>query len=193
VSPERVLERRKNRTVQSFQSLRDQLLGTVASSKDGISDSTRSAVDTITSTPDAVRAQTQGSPLATGAIGWRLQLAFVTDERDLAVRVARSVDDPGHVECAGHRRLVDDHHSRLANWLSQPFTCVRAMFSERQPACSASTSAVFWDMANPNTPRPWRCASSTTARWKWVLPVQAGPISTDIRSRPHRISSATAS
>jgi ElaB/YqjD/DUF883 family membrane-anchored ribosome-binding protein len=70
VSPGRVLERRKNRAVQSFQSLRDRLMGTVSSAKDGLSDGAGSAVDTITSTPDAVRAQTQGSPLATGAIAF---------------------------------------------------------------------------------------------------------------------------
>jgi ElaB/YqjD/DUF883 family membrane-anchored ribosome-binding protein len=70
VSPGRVLERRKNRAVQSFQSLRDRLMGTVSSAKDGLSDSTGSAVDTLTSTPDAVRAQTQGSPLAAGAIAF---------------------------------------------------------------------------------------------------------------------------
>ena len=70
VSPGRVLERRKNRAVQSFQSLRDRLMGTVSSAKDGLSDSTGSAVDTLTSTPDAVRAQTQGSPLATGAVAF---------------------------------------------------------------------------------------------------------------------------
>ena len=70
VSPGRVLERRKNRTVQGLQSLRDRVMGTVSNAKDGISDGTGSAVDTITSTPDTVRAQTQGSPLAAGGIAF---------------------------------------------------------------------------------------------------------------------------
>lgn len=70
VSPGRMLERRKNRTVQGIQSLRDRVMGTVSDAKDGISDGAGSAVDTITSTPDTVRAQTQGSPLATGAIAF---------------------------------------------------------------------------------------------------------------------------
>jgi len=70
VSPGRVLERRKNRTVQGFQSLRHRVMGTVSNAKDGISDGTGSAVDTITSTPDTVRAHTQGSPLAAGAIAF---------------------------------------------------------------------------------------------------------------------------
>ena len=70
VSPGRALERRKNRAVQSFQSLRDRLMGNVSSAKDGLSDSTGSAVDAVVSAPDAVRSQTQGSPLATGAIAF---------------------------------------------------------------------------------------------------------------------------
>jgi len=70
VSPGRVLERRKNRAVQSVQSLRDRLMGTVSSVTDGVSTGTGTAVDALTSTPDAVRSQTQGSPLATGAIAF---------------------------------------------------------------------------------------------------------------------------
>jgi ElaB/YqjD/DUF883 family membrane-anchored ribosome-binding protein len=70
VSPGRVLERRKNRTVQSFQSLRDRLMGTVSNVTDGVSSGAGTAVDAVTSTPDTVRSQTQGSPLATGAIAF---------------------------------------------------------------------------------------------------------------------------
>jgi ElaB/YqjD/DUF883 family membrane-anchored ribosome-binding protein len=70
VSPGRVLERRKNRAMLSFQSLKDRVMGTVSSAKDGVADTTGSAFDTITSTPDSVRAQTQGSPLAMGAVAF---------------------------------------------------------------------------------------------------------------------------
>ncbi len=70
VSPGRVLERRKNRTVQGFQCLKDRVMGTVSSAKDGVTDGAGSAFDTISSTPDSVRSQTQGSPLAMGAIAF---------------------------------------------------------------------------------------------------------------------------
>jgi ElaB/YqjD/DUF883 family membrane-anchored ribosome-binding protein len=70
VSPGRVLERRKNRTMQGLHSLRDRVMGTVSNAKDGISGGGEAALDTITSTPDAVRSQTQGSPLAAGAIAF---------------------------------------------------------------------------------------------------------------------------
>lgn len=70
VSPGRVLERRKNRTVQSIQSLRDRVMGSAAEARASVADGTGSAVDTIKDGPDAVRRQTQGSPVAAGAIAF---------------------------------------------------------------------------------------------------------------------------
>jgi len=70
VSPGRRLERRKNRTVQGFQSLKDRVMGTVSSAKDDVTENTGAAFDAIASTPDSVRSQTQGSPLAMGAIAF---------------------------------------------------------------------------------------------------------------------------
>jgi len=70
VSPGRVLERRKNRTMQSLHSLRDRVMGTVSSAKDSVTDSSGNALDTITSAPDSVRSHTQGSPLAMGAVAF---------------------------------------------------------------------------------------------------------------------------
>ena len=70
VSPGRVLERRKNRAVQGLQGLRDRVMGSASDAKDGVSDATGSAVDTIKDAPDAVRHQTQGSPVAAGAIAF---------------------------------------------------------------------------------------------------------------------------
>ena len=70
VSPGRVIERRKNRMVQSVQSLRDRVMGSAADARDGMADSTSTAVDTVKGAPDVVRQQTQGSPVAAGAIAF---------------------------------------------------------------------------------------------------------------------------
>ena len=70
VSPGRVIERRKNRMVGGVQALKDRVMGPLSTAKDGASDGASSVSDAIGSTPDAVRAQTQGSPLAAGAIAF---------------------------------------------------------------------------------------------------------------------------
>ena len=90
VSPARVLERRKNRTVQSLQSVRDRVMGTVTGATDSARDGAGSAADTITGAPDLVRNQTQGSPVAAGAIafgiGFLIAAAFPASkpEQDVA-------------------------------------------------------------------------------------------------------------
>jgi ElaB/YqjD/DUF883 family membrane-anchored ribosome-binding protein len=74
VSPGRVIERRKNRAIQGIQSVRDRVMGSVTGARDSVADTTGSAVgsavDTVKGTPDAVRQQTQGSPVAAGAIAF---------------------------------------------------------------------------------------------------------------------------
>ena len=70
VSPGRVLARRKNRMVGGLQSVKDRVMGPLAAAKDGATDGAGSVVDTIGSTPDAIRHQAQGSPLAAGAIAF---------------------------------------------------------------------------------------------------------------------------
>jgi ElaB/YqjD/DUF883 family membrane-anchored ribosome-binding protein len=72
VSPGRVIERRKNRAIQGIQAVRDRVMGSVTGARDSIADTTGgalgSAVGSVKGTPDAVRQQTQGSPLAAGGI-----------------------------------------------------------------------------------------------------------------------------
>jgi ElaB/YqjD/DUF883 family membrane-anchored ribosome-binding protein len=70
VSPGRVIERRKNRAIRGIQSVRDRVMGSVVEARDSVADTTGSAVDTVKTTPDALRQQTQGSPLAAGAIAF---------------------------------------------------------------------------------------------------------------------------
>ena len=70
VSPGRVIERRKNRMVQGVQAARERVMGSAADARDGVAGGTSTAVDTVKGTPDAVRHQTVGSPIAAGAIAF---------------------------------------------------------------------------------------------------------------------------
>jgi ElaB/YqjD/DUF883 family membrane-anchored ribosome-binding protein len=70
VSPGRVIERRKNRMVHGVQAVRDRIMGSASDARDTVADATGSAVDTMKDTPDIVRHQTQGSPVAAGAIAF---------------------------------------------------------------------------------------------------------------------------
>jgi len=70
VSPGRVIERRKNRMVQGVQSVRDRVMGSALDARDSVAGGTSTAVDTMKEAPELVRHQTQGSPLAAGAIAF---------------------------------------------------------------------------------------------------------------------------
>jgi hypothetical protein len=72
VSPGRMIERRKNRVLNGIQTMRERVMGTasdtIADVTDGVSGVAGEAVDTIKDTPEMVRRQTQGNPLAAGAV-----------------------------------------------------------------------------------------------------------------------------
>lgn len=70
VMPGRVMERQKNRAVQSVQSIRDRVMGTATGVKDRVGDGTGGAVETVKGVPDAVRHQAQGSPMVAGALAF---------------------------------------------------------------------------------------------------------------------------
>lgn len=70
VSPGRVIERRKNRMVLGVQSVRDRVMGQAAGARDSVAGTTGSAVDTVKDAPELMRQQTQGSPVAAGAVAF---------------------------------------------------------------------------------------------------------------------------
>ncbi len=70
VSPGRIVERRKNRVMNGLHSVRDQVMGTAADTGHTIGETASGAVDTLRATPDAVVGQTQGNPLAAGAVAF---------------------------------------------------------------------------------------------------------------------------
>jgi ElaB/YqjD/DUF883 family membrane-anchored ribosome-binding protein len=70
VSPGRIVERRKNRVMNGLHSVRDRVMGTAADTGHTIGETAGGAVDTLKATPDAVVGQTQGNPLAAGAVAF---------------------------------------------------------------------------------------------------------------------------
>jgi len=114
VSPGRVFERRKNRAVQGIHSLRDRVMGSASDATDTVSSAAGSAVDTIKDAPDVVRQQTQGSPMAAGAIAFGAGFLFaaIFPASQSEQRVAQDLMDraePLKDELAAAGREVADH------------------------------------------------------------------------------------
>jgi ElaB/YqjD/DUF883 family membrane-anchored ribosome-binding protein len=70
VSPGRIVERRKNRVMNGLHSVRDRVMGTAADTGAAIGETAGGAVDTLKATPDVVAGQTQGNPMAAGAVAF---------------------------------------------------------------------------------------------------------------------------
>lgn len=68
VSPGRMMERRRNRMTNRVRDIRWRVMGTTEHVTGAISDTSSSAADTMRHAPEAVRSQTEGAPLAAGAI-----------------------------------------------------------------------------------------------------------------------------
>ena len=85
LSPGRMMERRKNRMRSGLQTVRERVMGTVsdtgsalAETAGGVADAAGGAVSTLKETPDTVRQQTQGNPLAAGAIAMGVGVLLAT-------------------------------------------------------------------------------------------------------------------
>jgi gas vesicle protein len=70
VSPGRMIERRKNRMANTWQSFRDRVMGSASGMAHSVADATGSATDTVRQAPETAVRQTQGSPLAAGAVAF---------------------------------------------------------------------------------------------------------------------------
>jgi gas vesicle protein len=99
LSPGRIMERRKNRLFNGLQSVRDRVMGTASETGSAVgqsvSDAAGGAVDTLKSTPDAVRQQAQGNPIAAGAVafGAGVVLASVFPASEPEKRAADQLKD----------------------------------------------------------------------------------------------------
>jgi ElaB/YqjD/DUF883 family membrane-anchored ribosome-binding protein len=102
LSPGRMMERRRNRVRSGLQTVRERVMGTVsdtgsavADTAGGVADAAGGAVSTLKETPDTVRQQTQGNPLAAGAIamGFGVLLASVFPATEKERRAADQLMD----------------------------------------------------------------------------------------------------
>lgn len=106
LSPARMMERRKNRMRSGLQTVRERVMGTVsdtgsavsgavADTAGGVAEAAGGAVSTLKETPDTVRLQTQGNPLAAGAIamGFGVLLASVFPATEKERRAADQLMD----------------------------------------------------------------------------------------------------
>jgi hypothetical protein len=99
LSPGRMVERRKNRMVNGLHNVRDRVMGTASDTGSAVghavADAAGGAVDSLKDTPDTVRRQTQGNPLAAGAvaIGVGVLLASIFPASDQERRAAEQLMD----------------------------------------------------------------------------------------------------
>ena len=95
LSPGRMVERRKNRVVYGLQSVRERVMGTASDTGQAIGDTAGGAVDTIKGTPDTVRHQAQGNPLAAGAVafGFGVLLASIFPASEKEKQAAEQLMD----------------------------------------------------------------------------------------------------
>ena len=99
LSPGRMVERRKNRMINGLHNVRDRVMGTATDSGSAlghaVADAAGGAVDTLQDTPDTVRRQTQGNPLAAGAVavGVGVLLASIFPASDTERRAAEQLMD----------------------------------------------------------------------------------------------------
>jgi len=68
VSPGRILERRRNRVVETVTGFRHRVMGTVESGTSHVTDAAGTMRDHVS--PDAIKSQTAGAPLALGAVAF---------------------------------------------------------------------------------------------------------------------------
>jgi len=125
LSPARMVQRRKNRMLNGLQTVRDKVMGTasdtgsamghtVTDAAGGVSDAAGDAVSALKETPDAIRRQAQGNPLAAGAVavGVGVILASVFPASDKERRAADQLMDkaePLTEDLKGAGREITEH------------------------------------------------------------------------------------
>ena len=159
LSPGRMMERRKNRMRSGLQTVRERVMGTVsdtgsagavADTAGGVADAAGGAVSTLKETPDTVRQQTQGNPLAAGAIaiGVGVLLASVFPATEKERRAADQLMDKAEP-------LKDELRRPVERWPST---------SRSRPARRSSRSKTRRRRAHRRLPTPPRRRSAQLRR-----------------------------
>jgi Protein of unknown function (DUF3618) len=70
VSPNRIIERRKNRLANTAHSMRDRVLGTAHQAQDSLSERHEAAKEGVHDLPDRLKDRTEGAPMLAGALAF---------------------------------------------------------------------------------------------------------------------------
>jgi hypothetical protein len=148
LSPGRMIERRKNRVMGGLQTVRERVMGTaseagsavssaVTDATGGVADAAGSAVSTLTESPDTVRKQTQGNPLAAGAIavGVGVLLASVFPATEKERRAADQLMD----KAEPLKEELKETGREMAEHMTEP---AREAIEQVKEAANESTQAV---------------------------------------------------
>jgi ElaB/YqjD/DUF883 family membrane-anchored ribosome-binding protein len=137
VSPGRMMERRKNRLVYGLQNARDRVMGTASDAGSAVGDAAGGAVETLKQTPDTVRQQAQGNPLAAGAIavGVGVLLASIFPASDKERRAADQLID----KAEPLKEELNEAGREMAEHLKEP---AREAVDQVKDAASEATQAV---------------------------------------------------
>ena len=137
VSPGRMMERRKNRLVNGLQNARDRVMGTASDAGSAVGDAAGGAVETLKQTPDTVRQQAQGNPLAAGAIavGVGVLLASVFPASDNERRAADQLID----KAEPLKEELKETGREMADHLKEP---AREAVDQVKDAATEGTQAV---------------------------------------------------
>ena len=172
LSPGRMMERRKNRMRSGLQSVRERVMGTVsdtgssvagavADTAGGVADAAGGAVSTLKETPDTVRQQTQGNPLAAGAIamGVGVLLATVFPATEKERRAADQLMDkaePLTAELKQAGREIAEHMREPAH---EAVDQVKEAASEGTQAVT-DTARQATDTASHDARRAWTASAT---------------------------------
>jgi len=118
VSPGRVVSRRVDRVKSSASSMRERVMGALPDTSQvtgSVKDTASSLGDTATSAPQAVRRQTQGSPLAAGAVAFGVGMILAS----LAPATQREQDLVESAEQQA-RGPLQEKASEVADQLKEP-------------------------------------------------------------------------
>jgi len=123
VSPGRIIERRRNRTVDSIRSLQHRVMGTVSSGADTVKGTMTSGAGTVTDAagsvrdhlgPEAVKQQTTGSPLGAGLVAFGIgflvaaALPATQTEAEAAGRAQDALEPAKQALTDAARHVADD-------------------------------------------------------------------------------------
>jgi len=150
------MERRKNRVTGAVRTARERVMGVTSEAGHAIGGTKDSAMQSVHEAPQAVRSQTQGSPMAAGAIafgiGFIAAAAFPASrkEQEMAENLADKVE-PLKQEASSAAHEMVDHLKEPAK---EAVGAVKETASEGAQKVQDTTKGPSRQMTQPTPPTP---------------------------------------